>query len=97
MGSSCGEYHGRLTPWVSRRGPMQHPVKIRDWGKRIAKEPGATDLPEGRTRMMMMMMMILLIRHMFKKSLSHFYFIFLFYYFLFPISALFRGIVSLRH
>src|SRR5437867_4507859 len=33
MGRSYGEYHGRYTPWVSRRNPMQHLVKRRGWKK----------------------------------------------------------------
>ena len=33
MGRSYGEYHGRYTPWMSRRGSMQHLVKRRGWKK----------------------------------------------------------------
>src|SRR2546425_13335594 len=38
MGRSYGEYHGRYTPWVSRRSPMQHLVKGRSWEKGEATE-----------------------------------------------------------
>src|SRR2546425_13272653 len=55
MERSCGEYHGRQTPWVSRWGSMQHPVRRRDCGKGKGQELGAKDLPEGRTLTMMMM------------------------------------------
>ena len=33
MGRSYGEYHGRNTPRVSQRSPMQHLVKRRGWEK----------------------------------------------------------------
>src|SRR5437899_12829055 len=33
MGRSYGEYHGRCTPRVSRRSPMQHLVKRTGWEK----------------------------------------------------------------
>src|SRR2546425_3432805 len=33
MGRRYGEYHGRYTPRVSRRSPMQHLVKRRGWEK----------------------------------------------------------------
>src|SRR6184192_212006 len=32
-GRSYGEYHGRYTPRVSRRSPMQHLLKRRGWEK----------------------------------------------------------------
>src|SRR3989442_3585445 len=38
MGRSYGKYHGRCTPWVSRRSPMQHLVKRRGWEKGEATE-----------------------------------------------------------
>src|SRR2546425_1230617 len=38
MARSYGDYHGRYTPWVSRRSPMQHLIKRRDWVKGKATE-----------------------------------------------------------
>src|SRR2546425_8138465 len=38
MGRRYGEYHGRYTPWVSRRSPMQHLAKRRSWEKGEATE-----------------------------------------------------------
>src|SRR3989442_12583181 len=60
VGRHCGEYHGRWTTWVSKRGPMQHSVKRRDWGNERGQGPGSKDLPECRTLVMMMMMMMMM-------------------------------------
>src|SRR4051812_9331225 len=53
MGRSYGEYHGRYTPRVSRRSPMQHLVKRRGWEKGEVTER-CQQPARGRTVMMIM-------------------------------------------
>src|SRR3989441_8043422 len=44
MGRSYGEYHGRYTPRVSRRSPMQNLVKRRSWEKGERSEEHTSEL-----------------------------------------------------